>query len=86
LGTTNTAAALTVFPPNVVATLATVAPPARGQFALTVNGLAGYSYVVQVSTNLVSWVSVLTNTAPFTFVDTNASQFKQRFYRSFYLP
>jgi hypothetical protein len=36
--------------------------------------------------NLVSWASVLTNTAPFMFVDTNASQFKQRFYRSFHLP
>jgi hypothetical protein len=36
--------------------------------------------------NLVSWASVLTNTAPFMFVDTNASQFKQRLYGSFYLP
>jgi hypothetical protein len=84
-GTTNTAAALTVNP-TTAATLATVAPPSQGQFALTVNGVTGYKYVVQVSTNLVTWVSVMTNIAPFTFVDTNASQFKQRFYRSFYLP
>ena len=66
--------------------LAVKAPPASGQFALTVSGVSGYKYVVQVSTNLASWVSVLTNTAPFTFVDVNASQFSQRFYRAYYLP
>jgi Fibronectin type III domain len=68
------------------ATLVTVAAPANGQFAMTVNGVTGYNYVVQVSSNLVNWTSVLTNTAPFTFVDVNASQFSQRFYRSYYLP
>ena len=36
--------------------------------------------------NLDSWTSALVNTVPFTFVDTNAGQFKQRFYRSFCLP
>ena len=77
--TTATAAAMPT-------TLATKAPPISGQFAFTVNGVSGYKYVVKVSTNLTSWVSVLTNTAPFMFVDTNASQFNQRFYRSFYLP
>jgi hypothetical protein len=71
---------------TVAATLEAAAPPSNGPFTLTVNGVSGYSYVVQVSTNLVSWDSVLTNTAPFTFVDTNASQCNQRFYRSLYLP
>jgi hypothetical protein len=85
LGATNTAAALTVYS-TVAPSLAKATPPSRGQFALTVSGVAGYKYVVQVSTNMVSWTCVGTNVAPFTFVDTNASQFKQRFYRSYYLP
>ncbi len=66
---------------------------ANGQFALTVAGAPGYepalsgtTYVIEASTDLVNWVPVYTNTAPFTFVDTNASQFGQRFYRSVYAP
>jgi len=84
LGVTNTAAALTVYS-NVAPALASATAPLKGQFAVTVNGVTGYKYVVQVSTNMVNWTSVQTNTPPFTFVDTNAGQFKQRFYRSYYL-
>jgi Fibronectin type III domain len=58
----------------------------RGQFSFTINGVPRYRYVVQASTNMVNWVSVATNTAPFQFVDPNAGQFKQRFYRAIYLP
>jgi hypothetical protein len=83
LGTTNTAAALSVYP-TAAATMATATAPSRGQFAMNINGVPGYKYVVQVSTNMVNWTSVQTNTAPFTFVDSNASHFRQRFYRSFY--
>jgi hypothetical protein len=39
-------------------------------------------YVVQASTNLLDWVSVLSNTAPFVFVDSNTAGFNQRFYRA----
>ena len=49
---------------------------------MTVTGTSGFKYVVQASSDLVNWVPVLTNTSPFTFVDTNASQFNQRFYRT----
>ena len=66
---------------------------ANGQYALTVADAPGYepamsgtTYVIEASTDLVNWVPVHTNTAPFTFVDTNASQFDQRFYRSVYAP
>ena len=66
---------------------------ANGQYALTVAGAPGYepavsgtTYVIEASTDLVNWVPVYTNTAPFTFMDTNASQFDQRFYRSVYAP
>ena len=71
---------------KVASSLAAAPPPSHGQFAFTVGGVTGYNYIVQVSTNLVNWVSATTNTAPFTFVDTNACQFKQRYYRSFYQP
>jgi hypothetical protein len=59
---------------------------ASGQYALAVAGVPGYKYVVQASTNLVNWVPMQTNTAPFTFVDANAGKFRQRFYRSVYAP
>jgi hypothetical protein len=57
-----------------------------GQFAFTVVGVPEEKYAVQVSSNLVDWTSVETNASPFTFVDVNASQFKQRFYRSVSVP
>jgi ethanolamine utilization microcompartment shell protein EutS len=65
-------------------TPATLTPAtcAKGQFALTVSGLSGQKYVVEASTNLVNWVPVWTNTAPCTYIDVNAGQFSQRFYRS----
>jgi len=85
LGETNTTAALSVYP-TLAATLASATPPSRGQFAMTINGVTGYKYVVQTSSNMMNWVSIKTNNAPFTFVDTNAARFSQRFYRSFYLP
>jgi hypothetical protein len=83
-GSTNSTASLLVYP-TAAATLATAAH-ASGQFALTVSGVSGYQYVVQASTNMVNWVPLQTNTAPFTFVDANAVQFPRRFYRSVSLP
>ena len=83
-GSTNSTASLVVYP-TAVSSLASAAH-AGGQFALTVTGVSGYQYVVQASTNMINWVPLQTNTAPFTFVDTNASQFNRRFYRSVSLP
>jgi hypothetical protein len=60
----------------------TQASYANGQYSFTVSGTSGGQYVVQASTNMLNWVSLQTNTAPFQFVDPNASQFKQRFYRT----
>jgi hypothetical protein len=60
----------------------TPASYASGQFAFNVSGVTNYQCIVQASTNMVDWVSVQTNTAPFTFVDANASQFQHRFYRT----
>jgi Divergent InlB B-repeat domain/Bacterial Ig domain len=74
-----------VVPPAASATLDSAAY-ADGQYAFQVSGASGYKYLVQASTDLVNWVSIQTNTAPFTFVDTNAGQFDQRFYRSIFKP
>jgi hypothetical protein len=71
--------------PAVAAVLTTLAP-VGGRFTMTVAGMRGYKYVVEASTDLAHWVPVQTNTAPFTFVDTNASQFTRRFYRSVSVP
>lgn len=54
-------------------------------FGFAVSGVPGYKYAVQASTNMVNWISLKTNIAPFSFVDTNASRFSKRFYRSVYL-
>jgi hypothetical protein len=60
--------------------------PAGGRFAMQLVGKHGYKYVVEASTDLVHWVPVQTNTAPFTFVDAQAGQFSRRFYRSVSVP
>ncbi len=56
----------------------------NNQFQFTVTGASGSNYVVQVSTNLnaSNWISLFTNTAPFTFIDSNAPAFPQSFYRA----
>jgi pectate lyase len=56
----------------------------NGTFSLTVNGDAGYNYIIQTSTNLTIWTSIFTNpmpTLPFTWSDTGASNYSQQFYR-----
>jgi hypothetical protein len=50
-------------------------------FHVTVSTPASYSMIIQATTNLVNWVSVYTNTAPFTFTDS-CTAFPQRFYRA----
>jgi Fibronectin type III domain/Immunoglobulin domain len=74
---------LTVYP-TAAATLAGAAGSAK-QFNLTVSGVPGYKYVVQASTNMVNWVPLQTNKAPFSFKDSDAGKYKQRFYRSIYV-
>ena len=54
---------------------------AGGNVSFTASGSG--LLIVQVSTNLVDWVSLLTNTAPFSFTDTNAvNTYPRRFYRT----
>ena len=57
---------------------------ANGQFSMTINGETGPDYIIQVSTNLVDWQSLSTNSppiVPFLFTDTNAAAFPVKFYR-----
>ena len=55
-----------------------------GKFTMQINGSVGPQYVLQASTNLINWTSILSNTpgsTPFTAIDTNAVSFNRRFYR-----
>ena len=44
-------------------------------------GVPDYNYVIEASTNLFNWVSLVTNASPFQFTDTNRAGFRQRYYR-----
>jgi hypothetical protein len=56
-----------------------------GQFGFTVNGAANSQYMVQASTDLVHWVTLQTNAASSSFVDSNAAQFPHRYYRTAFI-
>lgn len=59
-----------------------------GQFQFTLTGTPSSNYIVQVTTNLQDgiWRAVRTNPAPFIFVETNALEGAQRFYRGLIAP
>lgn len=86
--TTSTVATITVLVPALAATLGPPSYTANNQFQFTVTGATGSNYIVQASTNLATgnWLSLLTNPAPFTFVETNVPSFTKRFYRAWYSP
>jgi hypothetical protein len=52
----------------------------NGSFQLSAQGTAGLNYIVQASTNLVSWQSISTNLAPIQFTDS-VTNLPSRFYR-----
>ena len=58
----------------------------NGQFRLTVTAEPGLAYAIQISTNLTSWVSLVTNTASpggtIKFTDTSSPTPQRRFYRT----
>lgn len=56
-----------------------------GRLQLTVSGPSD-STIIQTSTNMVNWVSVYTNTTPFTFTDSTMAFFPDRFYRAMLSP
>jgi len=70
------------------ATLSVPGYVSGNRFQLSVDGAAGVNYVIQANTSLstTNWLSLFTNAAPFTFTDTGASNYVERFYRAVYLP
>ena len=76
----------TVYETPSAAAMLTALPASDGQFCFSVSGVSGYQYVAQASTNLMDWVSVETNKAPFIFMNTNNVSLQSCFYRTFYLP
>jgi len=54
------------------------------QFQLSFAGVTGSNYVLQATTNFLTWTPIITNTAAtnqFNLLDTNAAGFRYRFYR-----
>ncbi len=76
-----------VNPPHVAPSFSSVAFT-NNTFSFLLTGTAGADYVVQATTNLnpAMWVSLATNTAPFSFTETNINIYSQRFYRSLVAP
>ncbi len=67
--------------PIGTAPLAGMASSASG-FSFSVNGMTSNPYVVLASTNLINWVALATNIAPFLFTDPNSSQYGHRYYKA----
>lgn len=84
-GSTNRAVASLAVYSTPAATLSPAAP-VNGQFAVNISGVPDFQYVVEASTNLVDWIPMQTNAAPFVFLDSAAVGFSQRYYRAYYLP
>jgi hypothetical protein len=59
---------------------------AGGQFSFNVAGVAGYQYVIEASADLMNWLPLQTNTAPFVFTLTNAFASSQQYFRAAYFP
>ncbi|MFZ0827655.1 MAG: hypothetical protein WAO02_09560 [Verrucomicrobiia bacterium] len=55
----------------------------NGQFRMELYGIPGLTNIIQATTNLSSWVPVLTNSAGiYDFTDTSATNYLHRFYRA----
>jgi hypothetical protein len=85
-GVTNSAVALLTVFTNTIPAVVTPAVQQPGQFSFQVPTEAGLKYVVEATTDFQNWTPVVTNTAPFTFTESNTASFTQRYYRSRYLP
>ena len=55
------------------------AEPFSGQSNFNVSGIPGFSYVVEASADLVNWLPVQTNIAPFTFAAPGANLTEQHY-------
>jgi hypothetical protein len=58
---------------------------ANGECSMRLMGIAGWDYVIEVSTDLAAWTALTTNSPPngiWQFVDTTNTNFTRRFYRA----
>ena len=69
-------------PSAAPALLAVAQSSSNGRPQISVSATVGRTYVVEVSTNLIHWASVLTNTAPFKFEEAGSTSVPVRFYRA----
>lgn len=74
-------------PPAIIPTI-TNAALVGTQFQFQLTGTIGSNYVVQATASLspATWISLRTNAAPFTFVESNVFALPQRFYRGMIAP
>ena len=84
LGATTTSVAVNIF----VQTNATITSSALlpgGSFQFTLNGIAGQTYAIEASSNLLDWSALFTNVAPadvFNVTDATSTNALRRFYRT----
>jgi hypothetical protein len=60
----------------------TLIPGSGGQVSITGSGVPGYNFTLQASTDLRNWVDLQTSPSPCSFVDPDAGQYPQHFYRT----
>ncbi len=73
-------------PAAAVACKMSLGRPQAGSVTASLTGTPGQTYVLQATTDMVHWTAISTNTADenglLTFIDTNAGNYRSRFYRS----
>jgi hypothetical protein len=84
ISVTSTSAVLLVYE-SAAALLGVPSYSLDGGLQFNVDGVPGFAYTIEISTNLIDWMPLTTNTAPFLFTDSEAATAGQRFYRSVYL-
>ena len=57
-------------------------PQAGGQMSITGPGVPGCNFTLQASTDLQHWVDVQTSPSPCSFLDAEAAQYPNRYYRA----
>jgi hypothetical protein len=83
LASTSAGATLDVYPTAVP--VLTFDYDAQQTAHVHVEGVSGFKYEIQASTNLVDWVSLQTNLPPIDLMETNNGQFTSRFFRVRYI-
>jgi autotransporter-associated beta strand protein len=73
---------------SLMSSLGSLAYGPGNQFRVMLTGQPGVLYVIEANTNLstADWIACFTNTAPFTFIETDTAGFPQRFYRARAVP